>query len=79
MDVWIQVYAGTYWNDQIDRSISALNAACPKRQAVFFMFRSMKGEAQMSRFLRDQRNRILYLSWKKNQIETEIKTKKISA
>ena len=33
----------------------------------------------MSRFLRDRRNRILYLPWEKDQIETEIKTKKISA
>ena len=33
----------------------------------------------MSRYLHDHEIKILYLAWEKDQIETEIKTKKISA
>ena len=79
MDVCIQMYAGTYWNDQIDRSICALTAACPKRQAVFFLSKTVKGGLQMSRNLLDHEIKILYLSWEKNPKETMIRTEKISA
>ena len=78
VDVWIQVYAGTYWNDQIDRSISALTAACPKRQAVFFV-KKRKGGLQMSRYLHDHEIKILYLAWEKDSKETMTKTVEKSA
>ena len=35
VDIWDQVPPCAYWNNQINRSINAETAACPKRQAVF--------------------------------------------
>ena len=35
MDFWDQVPPWAYWNNQINRSINAETAACPKRQAAF--------------------------------------------
>ncbi len=37
MDIWNQVHLNTCWDNQINYSYFAETAACPKRQAVFYV------------------------------------------
>ena len=77
MDIWDQVYLYIYWNKQINRSIIAKTAACPRRQAVFFL---EKTEAlRMKRYLRDYSNTNLLPSGeiKKTKSVSEDKIPKI--
>ena len=49
MDIWVQVYLYAYWNKQMNRSITAKIAACPKGRRFFH---AKMEESQMKGYLR---------------------------